>query len=257
MKYVPLIIFFSFFLSFDQLLSEESPSILTHFLTADEIDNYPNETLRQFSEPDPGYNKVILTPQHFPKNKKITFSTRRLAQFDREYEKKISFYIDEKGEFIDSNTSKGLYSSFIISSRGYLPGEYITAKLSTDDGQLKELVKFAPNPIIVKSKSGSATIFAVLVDFLPIACYHFYFKGFNENESINFFSVSGKEKINKRIQIPSDYMFAYSPDTVDTDEGVGIVTFVRDSGEKMEFYLPWGDAFDDYLKGKKIYQNKL
>jgi hypothetical protein len=233
--------------------TEKKPSIDLLFLTSKEGEQYHDADIRlYFRDPDVdfGHSKTFLYCKDFPINTKMTFSTKRPLEKRASYKENYKFFVREQGFMILPIDPKNTHRFFCISSRGFLPGERVLCRFSGKN--LKIDTSFFPNPIKVFTSTKTAFIEAELLTIVP-AFYRFFFTGFQENEILNFISISGEEKIEKTFTLTPKNFIVSSPDIIGKLGGVGTVTFTRKSGEKIQLHLPWGIDFIDYRKGEKIY----
>lgn len=231
-KYLLKNLYLLLLLSFNFLYSNE-PEIKPTFFTSKEIETHTNPDIRSYTTLEPGHSKTFLFIKNFPINKKFTLSTKRLVQIEKAYKKVGDFCIDAEGLIIAD--SKASCHFFCVSSRGFLPGERIHCQFIGDDFEIK--TSCIPNPLLVQL--GTSAIEAELITFKP-AMYQFKFIGFQEDEVLEFLSISGKEKMKHSIKVSKDQGLAYSPDVIGSKGGTGKVIFKRQSGEQMQIKLPWG-----------------
>lgn len=234
---------------------DTSPTIEKLFLSADEVKSHSDRCIALYSKLDPGYSKTFLSFNHFPVNKKITFDIYRLSNniTNETYLKHCDFFVDEDGIIIAIDDPMQMYPFFCISTRGFLPGERIFCRFTSEDGHLKKEISFIPNPMIAKNKSGTATVEAELITLIP-TMYHFNFIGFQEGEKINMVSISGTEKLQGSFNFSKNVKIANSPDIRKKKGGIAQEIFIRSSGEKFQIELPWGSELIDYEKGNKMYK---
>jgi TPR repeat protein len=214
---------------------EKKPSIDLLFSDSKEAESHPDKMIQiYFKEIEPGHPKIVLFLKDFPIDKEITYSMERPLKTAQGITTKLK----------DPNI-------IFFSSRGFLPGERVNCSFSSK-GDFEVKTSFIPNPIKASNKNGTVSIEAELITCFP-AYYQFFFKGFEDNEEIKLISVSGKEKIKKTFKITPENLIALSPDILGKEGGVSQETFIRKSGEKIQFNLPWGMDLVSYAKGEKIY----
>lgn len=185
---------------------------------------------------DPGFGKYALRFAGAPKNAAITVSLERLGASGKAAERRSSSFGD---------------IHFVVSSRGYLPGEKITVTMSSKDGLFKEDYSFIPFPIVKSSKNKKLTVEASLISLPPATFYQFKFSGFKENEAIHFHSESEGEIVKNSFNFSKSTPFMFGPETLSKKGGHAQIVFKNSQGELVEMQLPWGEQLTEYRLGKK------
>lgn len=128
---------------------------------------------------------------------------------------------------------------YILSSRGYIPGEPVSFEVKNYDQSFKHSFKCVPYPVEKHSKLDSAVVRAEIEDFRT-GIYKISFEGFKSGEDIQTISFSEGEEIkdNKKI-IPGSTMYL-SPAVKGKRGGMEIFTVNRGNGEKLTIGFPWG-----------------
>lgn len=242
--------------NFTVLYGQQEAAIEAVFLKPKEIESHPDPDISDLGEIDREASVTLLFLKNFPIEERIVYSYKRSGEKDNSVKAVREFSIKKDG-IIKAYRDGKMVPLVAMGSRGFLPGEKITCKFSTKDGDFEKCISFIPTPLSSKYTSDGATITAEAISYLPVAFYRFDFAGFNDNEKLNFVSISGKERIEKSFAPNADGKngLLTTPDTLEHKGGVGTVTFTRGTGEKLQFDLPWGLELLDYLQGKKIYIN--
>lgn len=131
---------------------------------------------------------------------------------------------------------------------GYLPGEKINLYLSGNNKFISKTA-FIPNPLEKVFSDGKAKI---SLEYLggQASRYAVIFSGFDENEEITFYSISGTEELPPQKLHINNMLLRYSNGVIGADGGKSIVTISRESGESVTFVLPWGKKLIPYIEGK-------
>ncbi|CRX37701.1 hypothetical protein [Estrella lausannensis] len=128
---------------------------------------------------------------------------------------------------------------YILSSRGYLPGESVVVEVKNYDETFKHSFKCIPYPIEKSSKEDSAVIRVELVD-LRGGIYKVSFDGFKEGEEVRTISFSEGEEIRGSTKIMPGAATYLMPAVEGKNGGMEIFTVQRSNGEKLTIGFPWG-----------------
>lgn len=200
-----------------------------------------------WTEADPGFQKWMITFHEIPGKPPYAFQQKRTAQRDS------NAFMPVEGlspmEILKAKlTNKN--SFFMLSVKGYLPGEEVTLRLTTRDKGVFKEITFYPRPLILKKPSGQILARAKLVA-VPISftSYNIDISGIGEKEKYLFLSKSGHEKFEQKLEGPT--FMNYTPEVLGLKGGIGNVELQLEDGSCYKFSLPWGVELISYLKGEK------
>jgi len=183
---------------------------------------------------DPGFAKWYILFHDIPDNPPYSFGQKRLLQAlpDHYYPLKHpspKTILESK----ESNTPV----SFMLSVRGYLPGEKITIRLSSKDAYRE--VTFYPRPLHVKRNTGEVLARATLLcATLGETLYLFDVCGVGEQEKYTLTSNSGGEILSHDWQGP--LTCTIMPEVIGQMQGFAKIQMRFGAGEEHAVALPWG-----------------
>jgi hypothetical protein len=226
----------------------ETAKVEALLLTSQEIESDPRwERLREL---DPGYPKTLLVFRHFPKDKEFAVLVERSIVKGSEKVTMARLTIHQDGSLWMGETPHVPY--FIISARGFLPGEEVDWHFETEDRTFTHVIKLIPNPIKVELPNQDLSGEAILVSLTP-AFYRIKLQGIKEGATVNMSSTSGLERLTHSFPWKQGDWIQYSPDVVGKKGGASRLIFALETGEKVQFTLPWGRELLGYIQGEKIY----
>lgn len=201
---------------------------------------------------DAGCHKTILRIHDYPYGKNFVFEWERpLFKKKPAVRRRLTInQLKNNAELINERTPL-----FVISSRGFLPGEQVMFTLKTADGFVKTKVfNHFPHPLFVRDKADQAGVFAELESIEPTA-YSLWLIGFKMNEKLKYTGVSGNDKISAELVYTHPTRCLYVPKLDFVLGGTALVTVERESGVRLSLPIVWGNEFIPYLKGEKVVVN--
>lgn len=203
---------------------------------------------------DTGHHKTLVRIHNLPSNREsVTIMLKRPLFGSQNSEKMIK--ITKKQLLMNAELMGETVPVFICSSRGYLPGEKIFFSVECEKKEPRrtalksEAVEFIPNPAMIQNEDG-ASLAAVLVITNPTT-YRITLSDFQLDENLKFLSISSGETGNVPVKFEKNIIMNYMPGVINKRGGKGIVTIVRENGERMTLQLPWGSDFLNHLKGNR------
>ena len=76
-------------------------------------------------------------------------------------------------------------------------------------------------------------------------------EGFQENEPLEYVSVSGNNSTKMSLNYKDNFSLVYSAAAIGKEGGIANLSFTRKNGETIGLSLPWGNEFFDNVKDKR------
>lgn len=182
---------------------------------------------------------TVLDISDFPKNSDVY--VYELKTFDQVPTLKPIF----------NRTNSEMYF-YIISSVGYAPGCPVEFMLRNKEANYSKVFTCVPAKIIARSQYDHAEVEAVLIDkenknFLVTL------KDFKRKEQICVYSKSYDEEIAFPLLSRE---FSYDPRVIGKKGGVSQISVIRENGETLTIFIPWGlewikyQLYKDPIDGK-------
>ena len=243
---VPAALALSFFLPLHA--AEKGPHVESHFFSADSVQAV--DKLRQFDAEDPGYNKIVFSLEEFPANELISMEVKRLSGINCEgFQPVMRFSIQEDGSYLTSDNQRQKY--IVSSSKGFLPGERVTYRFSTQDKAIVKEVKGIPNPLVFRDKEGQIALRAEIISYKP-AVYAIDLPTMKEEEQYQLKTVTLGEIVKGKPVHSCKNTFHFSPGAAKGKGGVSTLEVRRKMGDVYYLKLPWGCALEPYLTEKEL-----
>lgn len=172
-----------------------------------------------------GADRTVIHIDGWKDNNKINVYENRS---DKPKQEKVASVVAEEGKI-----------TWVISSLGYIPGFPVEYLFKDIKNKVQQEVEVIPYRIYVKSPVDNAEIEAKLAMTYP-ANYSIVMTGFQENEKIDFVSISYDEKIATNFVVNKSLTFMCMVGVIDKKGGVAVISFTRPSGEVLKLELPWG-----------------
>lgn len=233
----------------NELPTKQMAKVSAHFFTAESIQLIPK--LQPLNNPDPGYNKILFTLDHYPRDKEIIFEIKRQASpHPDKFDSIVAFVILEDGTYLTKSQPPQHLGAIIASSKGFLPGERVSYRFRTADNDIDNQIIAIPHPLQFKDKNGALAMSAELITIKP-TMYAIGLPTMNEGEEFSVKSVSAGETINATTKYSKNTPFHYAPEVQEKSQGgYATLEIERKSGENYKLELPWGTTLEEYLKGK-------
>ncbi len=191
---------------------------------------------------DAGYHKTLLRLHDLPEGEAFVFVMHRPCL-------DVTQRLPVLRETLTSNAQKmGVTEPFfVISSRGFLPGEKIEMRVENMKGEsISPLIEFFPEPLMVSSQVDTGQITA---EFIGRDSYALHLKGFTEGEVYTFDSRSFGERMRYQCTYAESEGQTYSPSVMGYQGGIAELVIVRKNGEQLRMMFPWGNKLSPILKG--------
>lgn len=227
---------------------QPEPAIRTRFYSAESVEAIPK--LKYLNEKNPGFNKILIKVEGFPKHQEIIFEIKRpLGANPDQFQPVASFEIDDDGMYITKDKQR---LPFIVgSSKGFLPGERITLRARTADSSVAKESSGIPSPAIVKDEQGNVTLRAEILSLEPTV-YAIDLPKMSEGEEYELISNSLGQTVKSKPKYDSKAPLHYSPvSKTKSGGGKAQLTIKRKSGETYAITLPWGSGLEIYQQGAK------
>lgn len=232
--------------------SPAEPTIKPKFYNSEEI--HASETLTAIKPFEPGYHKVVIELQNFPKNVPIIWEIKRLASESPDtFQPYLNFTINEDGTYLTDDQE--VLKILSISSKGFLPGERVTGRFRTADNTISKEVAGIPNPAFFKDKNGVIGLSAELVHLKPTV-YVIDMPTLEEGEKYDIKTVIiGETSKVKNAKYTKTTPFHFSPAVKKGNKGGDSYFEVRrKNGEIYFLKLPWGAAIETYSNAKRTHK---
>lgn len=206
-----------------------------------------SDELKGLNEIDSGHYKTLINMKDMPAGVKFSVVNDRklISSLGQET---VTSFSREQLTTVRSVTGEQV-PCFVVSGKGFLPGERVTLKFTAEDGTISS-VNFVPYPIYDRTDSGEAIMHAELVSLQP-AGYEFTGVGLKDGEELEFSTVAGKAKETFKVKYQEGKGIAYLPSIKKGGlSGTSHLVITRENGEKFDFNLPWGTQLSKYSKGK-------
>lgn len=198
--------------------------ITTEFYPADKIPEEHKEAAK-------GSDCTIITLNDLPEDNVSIF------EINPKHEKPKHFAI--------LKTKPNVNFAYGVSAIGYIPGLEIKHIIECPQNNIMKEIAFVPNRNYAQSPTDGAEIEAVLFSIKP-AFYKIILNGFDQNEKLEFKSVSYDESIDYTIDCCIPQLVIVTPDVKGKRGGIAKITIQRPSGEILKLDLPWGLEFLRY-----------
>jgi len=200
---------------------------------------------------DPGYRKYFLEFHGFPTDREIIISIRRIISKDREKWYPVEkICIRNTGMIMINGSPSG--HLFLLSGRGFLPGERIQLRFATAEGDFSQESSLIPNPLLVKNKAETIVMEAELIEVDP-ALYSVTFPGLPQREQLTVHAV-----FNNMCTAPYKHqaseVLSFSPNAEGRTGGESELIITRKQGQRFRMSLPWGTRFYHYIEKNKFYK---
>lgn len=234
-------------------ITPEQPQIKTRFFSAEAIKGIPK--LEPLEAQDPGFNKILIKLEGFPKNKEIIGEIKRIAgDTPGQYQQIIDFKIQEDGSIVTDKRQK--LRALVGSGKGFLPGERVFYRFRTADGSIDKEISGIPNPVIARNKKGKIEATAELISLSPTV-YLLDFPQMEEGDKYEIISSSLGATVKAKGVYSKGKPIHYSPEAKKGKGGTASLKIKKDSSkETYALTLPWGTAFLPYLHGDESYPYK-
>ncbi len=191
---------------------------------------------------DPGHTKWLILFNEVAGEPPYTLQVTRIKPPKSILDKKLDT------ESISKPKQAKVPLAFVISARGFLPGEEVTFRISSNNTKIFRDVKLCPRPLVLTKENGEILAEAKL-DFTnaEMTNYQIHISGVGKTERYAIRSRSGPERIPAQF-VTGPQMIGFSPDVVGMKGGIcNLEIHLRDqSVHRME--LPWGTELQRYAK---------
>lgn len=206
-----------------------------------------SDELKGLNKIDSGHYKTLINMKDMPAGLKFTVINDRKLINALGHETVSSFTRDDLTK-IRSATGE-LVPCFVVSGKGFLPGERVTLKFACEDGTTST-VSVVPYPLYDRNEKGDVVIHAELKNMQP-AGYEITGAGLKDGEELEFTTTAGKSKETFKVKYQEGKGIAYLPNIKKGGlSGTSHLVISRENGEKFDFDLPWGTQFAKFTKGK-------
>lgn len=195
---------------------------------------------------DPGHHKTIIRISELPKDEAIVLKWKRPLVAKKTQRKEVpKDLFSEFAELLGEENP-----AFLLSSKGFLPGEKITFSLETTGGTaIGQSLEFFPQPLIQETRSGESKLIAELSSLSP-STYEITFEGIPSFETLIMSSFSSGEKLVNTFQYRKGSCIGLMPGVVGKEGGSCKLSIQRQKGEKFQLDLPWGNDLLKHLGGE-------
>jgi hypothetical protein len=206
-----------------------------------------SDELKGLSSVDSGHYKTLINLKDMPAGLKFTVINDRKLVNALGQETVKGFTRDDLTKVRSTNGE--MVPCFVISGKGFLPGERVTVKFACEDGTVSS-VDVVPYPLYDRNEKGDVIFHAELKNTAP-AGYEITADGLNEGEELEFLTTAGKSKETFKVKYQEGKGIAYLPSIKKGGlSGTSHLVITRENGEQFNFDLPWGTEFSKYSKGK-------
>jgi len=195
---------------------------------------------------DHGHHKTIIRISELPKDEAVVLKWKRPLVTQKTHTEEC-----RKEQFLKIAEFLGEENpAFLLSSKGFLPGEKITFSLETTGGTaIGQPLEFFPQPLIQETRSGESKLIAELSSLSP-STYEITFEGIPSFETLIMSSFSSGEKLVNTFQYRQGSCIGLMPGVVGKEGGSCKLSIQRQKGEKFQLDLPWGDDLLKHLGGE-------
>jgi hypothetical protein len=195
---------------------------------------------------DPGYHKTIIRISELTEHESYVLKWHRPLLDKKDHSQECS-----KNLFL--NISKHLGedgTAFVMTSKGFLPGEKITLSIETKAGtKIGQPLEFFPQPLIQEMRSGKSKLIAELSAVSP-SRYEITFEGISSFETLVINSFSSGEKLVNEFQYRQGSCIGLTPGVIGKEGGSCELSIKRQHGDKFRVNLPWGKELSKHLSGE-------
>ncbi len=205
-----------------------------------------SDELKGLEKFDKGHYKTLINMEAMPPGLKFTVSN------DRELigamgKQTVESFTREQLTTVRS-PSGALIPCFVVSGKGFLPGEKVKMKFECEDGQIST-VDIIPYPIHDCNEKGDAFVCAELKKTKPYA-YNIIANGFEDGEELELNTVAGKATETVKVTYQRGKPIPYLPNIKKGQRGTSHLAIKRQNGDVFDLDLPWGYELSKYAKGK-------
>ena len=205
-----------------------------------------SDELKGLNDFDSGHYKTIINMSNMPAGVKFTVLNDRAA-IGSLGQQTVDTFAREDLTTVTSPTGEKI-PCFVVSGKGFLPGERVTLKFQAEDGSVST-VNVQPYPLYDRNYKGDAFIFAELKDIKPVS-YELVGKGLKDGEELEFITTAGKAKETFKVKYEAGKPMVYLPNIKKGRSGNSHLIIKRENGETFDLYLPWGIQLTKFIKGK-------
>lgn len=206
-----------------------------------------SDELKGLNEIDSGHYKTLINLKDMPAGLKFTVINDRKLVNALGQETVVGFTRDDLTKI--RSTTGEMIPCFVISGKGFLPGERVTVKFACEDGTVSS-VDVVPYPLYDRNEKGDVIFHAELKNMKPVG-YEITGAGLKDGEELEFSTVAGKTKESFKVKYEEGKGIAYLPNIKKGGlSGTSHLVITRENGEKFDFNLPWGTQLSKYSKGK-------
>ncbi len=207
-----------------------------------------NPVLSDWVHFDPGFQKWVILFREIPGEEPYSIQLKRTAHFKPEAFVPVeTTTTSEKVVLMKKHVG---VVPFVLSARGFLPGESVTCRLATKDPKIYREISLCPRPLILKKTSGEILLKATLQKYpYEHTSYDVEISGVKENEYFKFLSKSGSEVMRNILKGP--VFINYAPGVLGLKGGVAHLEISLDDGTSYKIDFPWGIELFSYKSGKK------
>lgn len=201
--------------------------------------------IEEWLEKDIGFSKWIVVFNEIPGEAPHSLQEKRIFRLNPEHFYPLQLPVAD----MLALKKQGTTTWFIVSARGYLPGEKVIWRLISERSKEFKEIAFYPRPLVLKKKSGEILAKASLLFSLAVTTYRLDISGIQEEEVFKFLSASKHERIRQVLKGP--ILMDVTPDVIGSRGGIGELTLSLEDGSSHKVELPWGSELFKYSKGEK------
>lgn len=203
--------------------------------------------LKGLNKIDSGHYKTLINMSAMPAGLKFSVVNDRAA-INSLGKPTVEQFTREDLTMVRSATGE-LVPCFVVSGKGFLPGERVTFNFLCEDGTASA-ISLIPYPLHDRNEKGDAFVSAELKGTHPVA-YEITAQGFKDGEELEFITTAGKAKETFTVKYQEGKPFGYLPSIKKGGlKGVSHLEIKRENGDVFTFDLPWGYELNRYAKGK-------
>lgn len=205
-----------------------------------------SDELKGLNDFDSGHYKTLINMSEMPAGVKFSVINDRelIGALGTET---VTSFTREDLTSIRSATGE-LIPCFVISGKGFLPGETVAVKFKAEDGTVSS-INVCPYPLYDRNEKGDAFIHVELKKMQPVV-YELVGEGLKDGEELEFTTIAGKATETFKIKYREGKPMSYLPNIKKGLSGNSHLVITRENGEKFDLYLPWGNHLSKYAKGK-------